>query len=65
MASRKSDVQVTLDSTSITVLKAILHQVEQVKVKQDQRRQTKDSTVKLTGQLPLPSSTADTKEVDA
>jgi hypothetical protein len=65
MASSKSEVLVKLDSASIAVLKAILHQVEQVKVKREQQRQAKDNTVESTGQLPLPTSTADTKGADA
>jgi hypothetical protein len=63
MATRKSDVQVRLDSTSIAVLKAILHQVEQVKAKRSERR-LKDSTEEGKGQLPLIVDTDEKGEAD-
>ena len=53
MAAHKSDIQVSLDSTSIAVLKALLYQVEQAKAKREQQRKSKDNTADLTGQLPL------------
>lgn len=61
MTARKLGVQVTLDSTSITVLKAILHQVEQVKTKRVRRSQAKDSTAAFEGQLALLSDAPEEK----
>ncbi len=59
--THKSGVQITLDSASITVLKAILHQVEQVKTKRVRRPHAKDSTAAFEGQLVLLSDTSDEK----
>jgi hypothetical protein len=64
MSSRKSDVQVTLDSTSIAVLKTILHQVEQAKAKRDRQLQRQNSMVKGRGQLALLSEVSDTTRED-
>jgi hypothetical protein len=62
VAARKSQVQVTLDTTSIAVLKAILHQAEQVVAKRSRKHQVKDSTGDPIGQLPLLDNEADKKE---
>lgn len=64
MASRKSDVQVSLSSTSIAVLKELLHQVEQVKAKRARQAQAKDSTLTNNGQLPLISEADDEGDKD-
>lgn len=63
MIGRKPGVQITLDSTSITVLKEILYQVEQAKAKREQKRRVKDSTQDSTGQLSLLVDTTVTEEV--
>lgn len=65
MKPRKSNVQVTLDSTSIAVLKALLYQVEQVNAKREQRREAKHSMAVPAGQLSLLTDPKDEKGVDA
>lgn len=64
MANRKSEVQVTLSSTSIAVLKELLHQLEQVKTKRARQAQAKDSTLTNNGQLPLISEADDEGDKD-
>lgn len=59
MGFRKAGVQVTLDSTSVAVLKSILHQVETAKGKRAARSSAKNSTEVPSGQLPLLSDMAD------